>query len=74
MLKSRRNKTFVKLDIDKMHTMDGGALIVAACDILSVAGTKNHIHWSDEISVDIAGESHGVMVDYVAGGVRFTHH
>ena len=62
---------FVKLDPDKMHTMDGGALIVAACNILSAAGTKNHIHWNDEISVDIAGESHGVMIDYVAGGVRF---
>ena len=62
---------FVKLDLDKMHTMDGGALIVAACDILSAAGTKNYIHWDDEISVDIAGESHIVMVDYVAGGVRF---
>ena len=62
---------FVKLDLDKMHTMDGGALIVAACNILSAAGTKNYIHWNDEISVDIAGESHRVMVDYVAGGVRF---
>ena len=64
---------FVKLDLDKMHAMDGGALIVAACDMLSAAGTKNYIHWSDEISVDIAGESHGVMIDYVAGGVRFVH-
>ena len=32
---------FVKLDPDKMRTMDGGALIVAACNILSAAGTKN---------------------------------
>ena len=70
-MKSRRNKTFVKLDLNKMHTMDGGALIVDACDILSAAGTKNYIHWDDEISVDIAGESYGVMIDYVAGGVRF---
>lgn len=62
----------VKLDPDKMHTLDGGALIVAACDILSAAGVDNIIHWSDEISVDIAGESHGVMIDYVAGGVRFS--
>ena len=62
---------FFKLDLDKMHTMDEGALIVAACDILSAAGTKNYIHWGDEISVDIAGESHGVMIDYAAGGVRF---
>ena len=64
---------FVELDPDKMRTMDGGALIVAACDILSVEGTKNYIHWSEEISVDFAGESHGVMIDYVAGGVRFVH-
>ena len=62
---------FVKLDLDKMHTMDSGALIVAACDKLSQSGIENFIHWSDEISVDIAGESHGVMIDYVAGGVRF---
>ena len=71
LLKFRCNDMVVKLDLDKMHAMDGGALIVAACDILSVEGTKNYIHWSDEISVDIAGESHGVMIDYVAGGVRF---
>ena len=62
---------FVELDPDKMRTMDGGVLIVAACNILSAAGTKNYIHWDDEISVDIAGESHSVMIDYVAGGVRF---
>ena len=62
---------FVELDPDKMRTLDGGALIVAACDALSESGIKNYIHWRDEISVDIAGESHGVMIDYVAGGVRF---
>ena len=62
---------FVELDPDKMRTLDGGSLIVDACDILSAAGTKNYIHWDDEISVEIAGESHGVMIDYVAGGVRF---
>ena len=64
---------FIKLDPDKMHTMDGCALIVAACDKLSQLGVENFIHWSDEISVDIAGEPHGVMIDYVAGGVRFVH-
>jgi len=63
---------FVKLDPYKMHTMDGGALIVAACDKLSEYGIENFIHWDDEISVDISGESHGVMIDYVAGGVRFS--
>lgn len=62
---------FVKLDPDKMHAMDSSALIVAACDKLSEYGVDNFIHWNDEISVDIAGESHGVMIDYVAGGVRF---
>ena len=41
---------FVKLDLDKMHTMDGGALIVAACDKLSQSGIENFTHWSDEIS------------------------
>lgn len=65
------SNVLVKLDLDKMHAMDGGALIVAACDKLSQSGIENFIHWSDEISVDIAGESHGVMIDYVAGGVRF---
>ena len=62
---------FIKLECDKMRTLDGGALIVAACDKLSEYGIENFIHWLDEISVDIAGESHGVMIDYVAGGVRF---
>ena len=71
LLKSRCSNIFVKLDLDKMHTMDGSALIVAACDKLSEYGIENFIHWNDEISVDFAGESHGVMIDYVAGGVRF---
>lgn len=62
---------FVKLDLDKMHSLDGNSLIKSACDKLSEYGIENFIHWSDEISVDIAGESHGVMIDYVAGGVRF---
>ena len=64
---------FVKLDLDKMHTMDGGALIVAACDMLSAAGTKNYIHWDDEISVSIDNVLHDVIVDYVKCGVYFVH-
>ena len=54
-----------------MNSLDGSSLIKLACDKLSEYGIENFIHWSDEISVDIAGESHGVMIDYVAGGVRF---
>ena len=64
---------FVKLDPDKMHTMDGGALIVAACNILSAAGTKNYIHWGDEISVSIGNTLHDVIVDYAKCGVHFVH-
>ena len=56
-----------------MHSLDGNGLIKLACDKLSECGVENFIHWHDEISVDIAGESHGVMIDYVAGGVRFVH-
>jgi hypothetical protein len=54
-----------------MHSLDGNELIKLACDKLSECGVENFIHWRDEIIVDIAGESHGVMIDYVAGGVRF---
>ena len=62
---------FVELDPDKMRTLDGGALIVAACDALSATGVKNYIHWRDEISVSIGSEELKPMVDYAAGGVRF---
>ena len=62
---------FVELDPDKMRTLDGGALIVAACDALSATGVKNYIHWQDEISVRIGSEELKPMVDYAAGGVRF---
>ncbi len=61
----------VSLTDNQMRSLDGNSLIRSACDKLSEHGIENFIHWSDEISVDIAGESHGVMIDYVAGGVRF---
>ena len=61
----------ILLDSAQMRSLDGNSLIKLACDKLSQSGIENFIHWSDEISVDIAGESYGVMVDYVAGGVRF---
>jgi hypothetical protein len=63
----------ISLDAHQMHSLDGNSLIKSACDKLSEYGVDNFIHWNDEISVDIAGESHGVMIDYVAGGVRFVH-
>lgn len=63
----------VFLDKQQMKSLDGNALIKSACDKLSSYGIKNFIRWSDDISVDIAGESHSVMIDYVAGGVRFVH-
>ena len=63
----------ITLDSHQMHSLDGNWLIKLACDKLSDYGIENFIHWRDEISVDIAGESHGVMIDYVAGGVRFVH-
>ena len=61
----------VSLDAHQMHSLDGNSLIKSACDKLSQLGVENFIHWNYEISVDIAGESHSVMIDYVAGGVRF---
>ena len=61
----------ILLDSSKMHSLDGKGLIRYACDKLSEYGIENFIHWRDEISVDIAGESHSVMIDYVAGGVCF---
>ena len=63
----------ILLDSNKMRSLDGNSLIKSACDKLSEYGIENFIHWRDEISVDIAGESHGVMIDYVAGGVRFVY-
>ena len=63
----------ISLDVHQMRSLDGNSLIKSACDKLSEYGIENFIHWRDEISVDIAGESHGVMIDYVAGGVRFVH-
>lgn len=56
-----------------MRTLDGGALIVAACDALSASGIKNYINWHDEISVLIGDVPHGVIVDYVECGVHFVH-
>lgn len=64
---------FIKLQPDKMRTLDGGALIVAACEALSASGVKNYINWHDEISVLIDNVPYNVAVDYVAGGVRFVH-
>ena len=61
----------ISLDAHQMRLLDGNSLIKTACDKLSEYGIENFIHWSDEISVDIAGESHVVIIDYVAGGVRF---
>ena len=63
----------ILLDSNKMHSLDGNGLIKLACVKLSEYGIENFINWRDEISVDIAGESHGVMIDYVSGGVRFVH-
>ena len=63
----------ILLDSNKMRSLDGNGLIKSACDKLSEYGIENFIHWCDEISVDIARESHSVMIDYVAGGVRFVH-
>ena len=64
---------FVELDPDKMRSLDGGALIVAACDALSATGVKNYIHWQDEISVSINDILHCVVVDYAEHGVHFVH-
>ena len=64
---------FIELEPDKMRTLDGGALIVAACDALSETGVKNFINWQDEISVLIGNVPHDVIVDYAAGGVHFVH-
>ena len=64
---------FIKLDPDKMRTLDGGALIVAACDALSESGIKNYINWHDEISVLIDNIPHDVIVDYAECGVHFVH-
>ena len=61
----------ITLDSHQMHSLDGNGLIKSACDKLSEYGIENFIHWDDVVSVDIFGCAHDVIVDYVAGGVRF---
>lgn len=56
-----------------MRSLDGNSLIRSACDKLSECGIENFIHWGDEISVLIDDVLYNVVVDYVAGGVRFVH-
>lgn len=63
----------IPVDKNMMRTLSGNEIIAKACSDLSALGVDNFIHWRDEISVDIAGESHSVMIDYVAGGVCFVH-
>ena len=61
----------ILLDSNKMRSLDGNGLIKSACDKLSEYGIENFIHWHDEISVLIDDVPYNVIVDYVAGGVRF---
>ena len=61
----------ILLDSNKMHSLDGNSLIKSACDKLSDYGVDNFINWHDEISVLIDDVPYNVVVDYVAGGVRF---
>ena len=61
----------ILLDSQQMHSLDGNGLIKLACDKLSESGIENFINWNDEISVLIDDVPYNVVVDYVAGGVRF---
>jgi hypothetical protein len=61
----------ISLDAHQMRSLDGNSLIKLACDELSEYGIENFIHWHDEISVSIDDVPYNVMIDYVAGGVRF---
>ena len=63
----------ILLDSNKMRSLDGNGLIKLACDKLSEYGVENFINWHDEISVLIDDVPYNVIVDYVAGGVRFVH-
>ena len=63
----------ILLDAHQMKSLDGNALIKSACDKLSDYGVENFINWHDEISVLIDDVPYNVIVDYVAGGVRFVH-
>lgn len=63
----------ILLDSNKMHSLDGNGLIKLACDKLSECSVENFINWHDEISVLIDDVPYNVIVDYVAGGVRFVH-
>ena len=61
----------ILLDSQQMHSLDGNGLIKSACDKLSDYDVDNFINWNDEISVLIDDVPYNVVVDYVAGGVRF---
>jgi len=61
----------VLLTDSQMKSLDGGFLIKSACDILSKYGISNFIHWDNETTVDLFDCNFRVMIDYVAGGVRF---
>ena len=63
----------ISLDAHQMNSLDGNSLIKLACDKLSEYGVENFINWHDEISVLIDDVPYNVIVDYVAGGVRFVH-
>ena len=63
----------ILLDSQQMHSLDGNGLIKSGCDKLSDYGVDNFINWNDEISVLIDDVPYNVVVDYVAGGVRFVH-
>mgnify|MGYP003616455708 CR=1 FL=1 len=63
----------ILLDSQQMHSLDGNGLIKSACDKLSDYDVDNFINWNDEISVLIDDVPYNVVVDYVAGGVRFVH-
>lgn len=65
------NDMFVELHKDVMRTFDYGSLVIAACDILSASGVKNHINWYDEVEVIVDGISHRPVIDYGRCGIGF---
>lgn len=65
------NEMFIELPKDVMRTFDYGALVIAACDMLSAMGMENHINWYDEVEVMVDGIPHRPVIDYGRCGIEF---
>lgn len=65
------NDMLVELPKDVMRTFDYGALVIAACDMLSATGVDNLINWYDEVEVMVDCKICRPVIDYGRCGIDF---